>query len=397
MVTFVEQAIDISRQDGFQESFRPRPLPSSRDEGWRLSQLKRLQQLELTDLARPFELEIFELSSGGEPRKLPGLPQGLTLTEASTFREVEAAADEFYEDIPRLFPRRGWAVKVAASYEGPDLLFQWSVSTSAPSGTVLAPLQISWEVEPGAQFRAARFISVPADTLAVVRDSFDVSAGAQLELASYTERQAGSISLESKQVQVGRDGRFSHVVLDLGESYSRQSLVCRLQGKGAECRLLGAVGLTAKDASEHPVIIDHQVSHTQSQQLFKSVLNGSSRAVLNGKVVIRQDAQKVDSSQYNKNLLLSGKALVHSKPELQVSADDVKAAHGATSGQVRPEEIFYLRSRGISEERALELISAGFLKEVVEDVSSAALKNWVLLALDKKLPEVLLEGAHGPS
>ncbi len=114
-----------------------------------------------------------------------------------------------------------------------------------------------------------------------------------------------------------------------------------------------------------------------SRQLFKGVLDGTSRAVFNGRILVRPDAQKTDATQTNKHLLLSDGVEVDSKPQLEIFADDVKCTHGAAEGQLAPEALFYLRSRGLAEETARALLTYGFAREVLERVGVESLRAHV--------------------
>ena len=139
-------------------------------------------------------------------------------------------------------------------------------------------------------------------------------------------------------------------------------------------------GLYLSSGSQHldsHTLIDHVVGRCTSRQHYKGILDNSSRAVFDGKVVIRQDAQQASSDQLNNNLLLSSKAEVDSKPQLQIYADDVKATHGSTVGQLNQEEIFYFLSRAISKDKAMEMLSLGYVSEVIFQVSHQATKSWL--------------------
>ncbi len=134
-------------------------------------------------------------------------------------------------------------------------------------------------------------------------------------------------------------------------------------------------GLYVVDGRQHVdnhVTVDHAVPRCSSQQLYKGVLDGASRAVFNGRIIVRPDAQKTDANQTNKHLLLSDGVEVDSKPQLEIFADDVRCTHGAAEGQLAPEALFYLRSRGLDEASARALLTYGFAREVVDGITVAA-------------------------
>jgi Fe-S cluster assembly protein SufD len=122
-------------------------------------------------------------------------------------------------------------------------------------------------------------------------------------------------------------------------------------------------------------VIDHKEPHCTSHQLYKGILDGNARAVFNGKIFVREGAQKTDAMQTNKNLLLSNKARVDTKPQLEIYADDVKCAHGAAVGQIEPEELFYLETRGIGPELGRSLLTYGFAAEVIAKIKLESIRT----------------------
>ena len=115
------------------------------------------------------------------------------------------------------------------------------------------------------------------------------------------------------------------------------------------------------------------------------MLDEEGTGVFNGKIMVRQDAQKTNAYQTNTNILLSNEATINSKPQLEIFADDVKCSHGATTGQINPDEVFYLRSRGISETEAKKLLLSAFAHEIIDEVANEELKKLLIKTLDKKL------------
>jgi len=162
----------------------------------------------------------------------------------------------------------------------------------------------------------------------------------------------------------GRDSQFTHYHLSLmGDALSHQMHI-NLEKSGATCELNGIYLLADKNTSDHDIVINHQHSNTHSRQFYKGILDGQSEASFRGKVVVAKDAQKIEAYQQNHNLLLSEKAQVASKPELEIYADDVKCSHGATVGQLDEAALFYLRSRGIAADKARQILTKGFLHDV---------------------------------
>lgn len=160
-----------------------------------------------------------------------------------------------------------------------------------------------------------------------------------------------------------------------GKAVLRRDSKIELAGEGSEANISGTWLLDGDKETHVHVFVDHQEPHTHSMQLFKGVLTDGAHSSFQGKIMVRKKAQKTEAYQLNNNLLLSEKAQANSKPNLEVFADDVKASHGATIGQLDPEELFYLKSRGFSEEDAKACLIAGFCREVIGQLPIASLRN----------------------
>jgi len=148
-----------------------------------------------------------------------------------------------------------------------------------------------------------------------------------------------------------------------------------LDHEGAECWVDGLYLVGADQHTDTHSVIDHQQPHCTSHQLYKGILDGNARAVFNGKIFVREGAQKTDAMQTNKNLLLSQQARVDTKPQLEIYADDVKCAHGAAVGQIDEEELFYLRARGINPELGRNLLTYGFAEEVIGKIKIDSIRS----------------------
>lgn len=175
-------------------------------------------------------------------------------------------------------------------------------------------------------------------------------------------------------VSVGRSANYQSVSVAMGAQLSRFQLRVVL-GEGAECAVDGLALLTGSQLADTHSCIDHAQPHGTSRQLNKSIADGSAHAVFNGKVVVRPGAQRTDSAQSSRNLLLSSRAQVDTQPQLEIFADDVKCTHGATIGQLDADEVFYLQSRGLSESAARQLLTYAFGAEIIERIPVGSLKR----------------------
>ena len=178
-----------------------------------------------------------------------------------------------------------------------------------------------------------------------------------------------------------RNAYISTISLSFGGKLTRNDVNVKLEGEGAECALDGLFVVGGKQHVDHHTTIDHAAPHCNSHQLYKGVLDGESRGVFNGKIIVRKDAQKTDAIQNNKNLLLSRKAEIDTKPQLEIDANDVRCTHGATIGQLSKESLFYLRTRGIPETQARSLLTYAFAADLLERVKVEPLKDYFEKAL----------------
>jgi Fe-S cluster assembly protein SufD len=187
-------------------------------------------------------------------------------------------------------------------------------------------------------------------------------------------------------VTQGRDARFSSHSIALGAAIARQDVDQRFAGEGGECALGGLFLASGSQLTDTHTRVDHAVAHCTSRQLYKGIVDGHARGVFVGRVFVARDAQKTDAQQTNKNLLLSRHALVHSVPQLEILADDVKCKHGSTTGQLDPAALFYLRSRGIGEDAARSLLVYAFASDVVARIKVEALRAGLGRYLRERLP-----------
>lgn len=197
---------------------------------------------------------------------------------------------------------------------------------------------------------------------------------ARIEHYKVQREGAEAFHIATTKADLGRHSSFNSTTVTLGAQLSRHNICVKLDQEGAECWVDGLyiVG-TGQHADTHS-LIDHRRPHCTSRQLYKGILDGKSRAVFNGKVFVREGAQQTDAQQTNKNLLLSNEARVDTKPQLEIFADDVKCAHGATVGQLEEEELFYLSSRGLHPDTARNLLTYGFAEEVIDKIRIDSIK-----------------------
>ncbi len=183
--------------------------------------------------------------------------------------------------------------------------------------------------------------------------------------------------ISTENIRQKKNSQFTINTITLNGALVRNNLNFEVKGENCESNLNGAYLLKGKQHVDNHTVVDHQVAHCNSNELYKGVIYDKGTAVFNGKVFVRQDAQKINAFQSNGNVLMSDYATVNSKPELEIYADDVKCSHGSTTGQLDEEAVFYLRTRGISEDSARELLIAAFIDEVLDMVQNENIRTFI--------------------
>lgn len=186
-------------------------------------------------------------------------------------------------------------------------------------------------------------------------------------------------------VRQGRNSRVSHTSLTLFNGHTRNRVDVRLQGEGSELMLNGCVIADKMQRVDNNTLIDHQVGHCTSRQLYKYVLDDSAVGAFAGRILVREGAQKTVSQETNANLCSARTARMYTQPMLEIYADDVKCSHGSTVGQMDDAALFYMQQRGISEPEARLLLKSAFITEVIEAIPMETLRDRLQVLVDKRL------------
>jgi Fe-S cluster assembly protein SufD len=197
--------------------------------------------------------------------------------------------------------------------------------------------------------------------------------------------------IASMHVHAGRSANFSSHSFALGGKFVRNDVLATLDGEGAEVTLNGLYLADGDRLVDNHTLIDHARAHCPSHEVYKGILGGRARAIFNGKIIVRQDAQKTNAKQTNRALLLSDDALINTKPQLEIFADDVKCTHGAAIGQLDEDAIFYLRARGLTFSEARDMLIHAFAGEILDRVQIDPLKQALETELYTQLARDLAE------
>jgi Fe-S cluster assembly protein SufD len=247
------------------------------------------------------------------------------------------------------------------------------------------------------------------------RWSLKIGAGSTCTVIEYTLAQPGSAYFNNKQsrIEVKENARLDYVMIQQGAREEvavnntsvwlssaaqafcytctldgklvRNNLTLVLDGEGIDAHLHGLYFVSGQSLVDNHTVVDHRKANSFSNELYKGVMDENGKAVFNGKIFVRPDAQKTNAFQSNRNILLSETSNIHTKPQLEIWADNVKCSHGCTTGQLDEEALFYLRSRGIPKDAARGLLLTAFAGETLEGIHDETLRMFVEGLILKKL------------
>ena len=211
-----------------------------------------------------------------------------------------------------------------------------------------------------------------------------VGENAGLEYVKLQEEGDQASQIDRTEVRLEANARFSVHTVTLSGEWIRNHLHVRLSGKNGEAKLMGAYLLSGHQHLDNHTLVDHEAAHCQSNELYKGISDESATAVFNGRILVFPDAQKTNAFQSNRNILLSNEANIYTKPQLEIYADDVKCSHGATTGKLDEEAMFYLRARGIKEAAAKNLLVYAFATEVTNYIGIPAVREYVAQRIEQR-------------
>jgi Fe-S cluster assembly protein SufD len=216
-------------------------------------------------------------------------------------------------------------------------------------------------------------------TNAVTR--IDAHRNANVQHYRVQQEAPGAVHTGTVMTEQGGTSRFSSYAFSFGAALARSTITAKLAAPGTSTTLDGLYVGGGKQHLDHYTMIDHAHPRCASRETYRGVLGGAAHGVFNGRIVVREDAQKTDADQANHNLLLSRNAEIDTKPQLEIFADDVRCTHGTTVGQLDETQLFYLRARGIDERSARALLTFAFARDVIDRVEIDSLKARLEAAL----------------
>jgi Fe-S cluster assembly protein SufD len=371
-------------------------VPTTRDEEWRFTDLTPLTKLQLQPAAAGVKVSAADIAAHAVPEAamrlvfvdgvpapelaLAGaLPAGVTVMPLADALKTHAAlvepwlarlADaehELFTALNTAFLQHGVFIHLAknAQLKAPiHLLF-----VAAGSGVAVYPRCLI-VAETGAEACVIEdYVALGGEAcLTNAVTEIAVAPNASLRHIKLQRESGKAFHIGNCAVTLEKDARFQSHAVTLGARLSRNNLHIIQQGEGVNVGIDGLALIGGRQTADTHTLVDHARAHGVCSQTHKTIVGGGAHAVFNGKVFVREGAQLTDSSQQSRNLLLSDKARVDTKPQLEIFADDVKCAHGAAVGQLDPEHLFYLKSRGLPERQARNLLTYAFGAEIIDRI-----------------------------
>lgn len=361
------------------------PLPSKKDEAWKYTNPRPFLEaawgsvaenqfkvdLSKVPFAKMYSQALLVFVDGKFRDDLSNVKSGLKVSKLPV---DSSKASEFFEQMNSEILSEGMEVELEAKEATAPFVFLFVATKAGNEFAANYRMNIKVPANAKASIVEAHFSEVDATSQIISKVAIDKNASLTY-VKVQTEGSAQSLSTNCFRLE--RDSRLESTQITLGGKLIRNNLFVEFNAQGAEAIVDGLYLACGDEHIDNRTMIDHVVGNTTSTQLYKGVLDDESRAVFTGGVKIRKDAQHANSSQLNNNLMLSQKAEIDTKPELEIEADDVKAAHGATIGQINPDHIFYLQSRALSKKQAVEILASGFALDIVDRISDHEIRNEV--------------------
>ena len=366
--------------------------PTRRDEAWRFTDLRPLQSARFSAAAKPGgQADIARYVFAGETHrivlvngrfaaelsKIGALPKGVTLGGTADIATNNAALAKNLLDRTDVAGGQAFGSLNAAMFaDGFVLALEAGVNLDKPVEI------IHWGDAADSALHLRHLITLGAGARATVIETFagkghywtnavslvDLAAGAALRHVKLQDESIAAIHFGQVRAAIGKDARYESFVLTLGGRLSRHDSLVTFGGESAACGLFGAYLLRGEQEATNLTFVDHAVAKCTTSEVFKGVVDERAHGVFLGKIAVRPDAQKTNANQLNKNLLLSPRASVDTKPELEILADDVKCSHGATVGDLNEDALFYLEARGIPAPEARRMLIEAFAADAIEKI-----------------------------
>ncbi|MEC8447115.1 MAG: Fe-S cluster assembly protein SufD [Candidatus Thermoplasmatota archaeon] len=379
------------RIDNFNE-FKKLGIPTSKQEFWKFTNPSIIKDSEFTlGLSKDYDDENYDiivingkLAKKNDNIKINNIQE--SLAEKKISNEVFGKTNNPFINLNNAFSNEGCVVSFKSNIERDVSIL--NVIDNTTSNQITHP-RIIVNVGKNSNisiFEEIRFLGDKENLVNSVTN-FILDEGSKVEHVLVDDYSENTYQISNVLVKQKRDSTFSSYNYSNGKKLVRKDFIIELKERGAHCDLRGVYLADQKNHIDHHTIIEHEDEHCTSNELYKGILSGKSTAVFNGRIHVHKAAQKTDAIQSNQNLLLSDDSIIHTKPELEIYADDVKCTHGATIGRLDEKGIFYLRARGIKKEEAQKMMMRAYIGEVLNGMKNSKAKETLLEKIIENIPE----------
>jgi Fe-S cluster assembly protein SufD len=396
-------------------SFSDLPFPTTKDEEWKYTNISPLlkhnfvpsaaeQNSPIGDLGRflfdeqEHSLIVFINGHYSEKlSKLRDLPEGVIVKSLSAalkennelvsrhFGKYAAYDYNIFSALSTAFTKDGAFIYIPKDTVSEDAIHLLYLNTSPVEKLLIQPRNL-FIAEKNSQATIIEHYTSAAREVYFTNSVTEVIVGenANIDHIKVQEESRAAFHFGRMEVEISRSGNFISHFVSTGAEISRNDFNAKFGEEGGECTLNGLFLTEENQLCDVHTLIDHAKPHCNSHEHYKGILDDRSRGVFNGKVMVRKDAQKTNAFQQNNNIILSDEALVNTKPQLEIFADDVKCSHGATIGQLDMDAMFYLKARGIGEDKGKAILLHAFASDVIKSVKIDSVRNYMEEIISRK-------------
>jgi Fe-S cluster assembly protein SufD len=383
-------------------------FPTTQQEDWRYTNVAPIARLPFRPLTKPTPAEVEEfvlqrfvfsgldcfrlvfVDGHWHPglSRLEGVPAGATVGSLAQglatmggaletqLNRLVGTQENAFSALNTAFFQDGALVRVPAGVALPKPVHALFISTARENGGSTHPRNLV-VAEANSQVTVLESYVSLADGAYFTNAVTEVIGGenATIEHVKFQDESVEAFHVAAIHSHLSRGCNFAAHSISTGSRIARNNIRTSLDGEGVESILNGLYLTRGEQVADHHMVVEHAQPHCNSHEYYNGILDGKSKGVFHGRILVRQIAQKTDAKQTNKNLLLSDDATADTKPQLEIYADDVKCTHGATVGQLNEESIFYLRARGIGEDTARRMLIHAFAGEIIERIRHTAVRE----------------------
>jgi Fe-S cluster assembly protein SufD len=375
-------------------------IPSMRNEEWKYTYYNKILQhnfeipMDISPLEKDISTDNFEINSDAKYKLI--FIDGIFNAEHSYFPQSPkfsfwnsnniktSDSKDFLIELNNALTTDGIKIQIANNFEEQETIEIYYISTQSNQ---IFNLKNEIQIGKNCQLNFAEYYINPNQVSSYynVVTHIAVDENAHIEWNKIQDGNEQFYITDNTIVQQNQNAVFTINTITISGAITRNNLVIDINGTNAECNMNGLYLLNKEEHCDNRTKVNHNQPNTNSNELYKGILDEKSTGVFNGKILVNQIAQKTNAFQSNKNIVMSDAANIYTKPQLEIFADDVKCSHGATIAQIEDSELFYLQARGIGKEKAKSLLMLAFAEEIIEKIKNENCRKYLEERIEEKL------------